>query len=285
MVNFEDLIEIENKDEIRECLEGLIAHKDEDGNSSPIITGYNWYNKLPKADRIATFSNIHESDAYKQEMLVDLEKLGYSRDQILEYLREKGSFFIWELDFKFCDQDGKPYKKLRVWDIKQKQWLDLKLYKQPLIKYDGYKEREGNFVAEDLGWQLDMPFHSREELLSLIGLFIQKGSEFLFDLKGNKFEGLTSNQSLYWSGSYETPVLLLGQEAMRYADELIDFTQATKVAFYRGSNEISFIVHRRLEELRESSNYNFLIKQGFQEELCFGNKIFIKEYVDKERKR
>ena len=42
---------------------------------------------------------------------------------------------------------------------------------------------------------------------------------------------------------------------------------------------------RKLGNLGEDLACRFLIKQGFQEELCFGNKIFIKKYVDKERKR
>lgn len=268
MVRFEDLEEITNKEEIKEHLERMISNRDDKGNSSPIITGYNWYNQAPKVNRVITFSHIQGSEVYKENMILDLKKLGYSREQIDQFLREKGGFFIWKLKFEICDEGGNIYPGLKIWDIDQNQWLNLNDYNKPLIEYDKFKHREGKFLALDLGWQLDIPFYSKEELFNLTNLFIQKGNKKLFES---------------WPGAYETPVLLLGSEAINYQRELPDFIQATKMGIYSNSNEISFIVHKRFDLLKNTQNYLFLKHLGFTEELCLGNKLFIRDYIDEEK--
>lgn len=68
-------IEKSKRNEIIKCLESLILFKDYQEDLTPVITGYNLYDKLSKSDRIITFSHIHSLEEYKNNMIKDLEGL------------------------------------------------------------------------------------------------------------------------------------------------------------------------------------------------------------------
>src|SRR3989338_3494898 len=96
MITIDDLTGIHKtkRKQIIECLDDLLTYRDEQGNLSPIISGYNFYTKLAKSDRLITFSHIHETETYKQDMLRDLVQLGYDSQTILEQIREKSGVFL-----------------------------------------------------------------------------------------------------------------------------------------------------------------------------------------------
>lgn len=122
--------------------------------------------------------------------------------------------------------------------------------------------------------------------MKFVQLFLRKSSKYLFDEKGNivKETGRDKKIRLPWPDAYVLPVLLLGEKALRYARELPQFVPATKVGLEKNGNEISFVIHKRLDLLRKLRHYEYLKKLGFKETPCLANKPFIRHYVDKERK-
>lgn len=79
MLEFPELNGIPEETRIRAgvCLEQLLVFHDTRNRLAPIISGVNYYTSISASDRIVTFSNVHETEAYKSAMLEDLEKLGY----------------------------------------------------------------------------------------------------------------------------------------------------------------------------------------------------------------
>lgn len=76
-------------------------------------------------------------------------------------------------------------------------------------------------------------------------------------------------------------MLLLGKKALRYSKFLPHFSKAHKIFLMENGNEISFIINKNLKILKQMPYYEKLRRLGFKEELCLGNKAFIKTYIDK----
>jgi len=287
MIQIDDLTgipEAKRKQAI-ECLDDLLTFKDSQGILSPIITGYNLYTTIPNCDSMISFSNIHGTEDYKQDMLTDLARLGYNPQIISGHIRKKGGAFLHDLgDFRIRDDNGNLLPGLRIKDIRSGKYLDLDKFTEPLINYPQFRDAEGYLIDEDYGWELDMPFNNKKELMDLVSLFLKKSGEYLYDEDGEKIvETYEEKESRSpWADAYKLPVLLLGEAALRYADELPHFVSATKVSLRENSNEISFTIHKNLETLRSLPHYKQLLQLGFEEEGCLGNKPFIK-YVDKTR--
>ena len=127
MTKIKDLIGISQKkrNQIVKCLEELLAYKDSQGKVSPIITGYNWYPTLTESVRIITFFHIHETEDYKQDMLQDLNRLGYSPQASLKQIRNKGGAFLWDLDFEIRNKKGDILHGLKIKDIRTSQYINL----------------------------------------------------------------------------------------------------------------------------------------------------------------
>ncbi len=281
MIKIEDLTGIpeDKRNKIIRCLDELLTFKDSQGNLSPVISGYNWYNELAKSDRIITFSNIHTSDAYMQAMLKDLERLGYASQSILEYIREKGGAFFWDPAYRIRDDKENLLPNLKIKDIRTNRYVNLMSYIKPLSEYLEFINCKGFLLAEDQGWELDMPFKSKGELVDLVNLFLMKSGEHIYDEKGEIVEESDEEKRLRnpWDDAYIIPVLIVGEKALKYADELPQFDQATKICLIEDNNEISFIIHKDIDRLRNLSHYEQLKKLGFSEEICLGNKPFLRD--------
>lgn len=266
-------------------LDELLTFKDDQGKLSPVITGYNWYSTLTDSDRVITFSHIHETDAYKRDMLTNLNTLGYDPQNILKQIRNKAGAFLWDLDFEIRETQGNILPGLKIKDIRMGQYINLEYFTRPLGNYPQFAEAEGYLIGEDGGWELDLAFNNKQELMKLVALFLQKSGTRLFDENGNEIIE-TKEQRMKrnpWTDAYQTSVLLLGEIALRYVNELPHFIPATKFSLIMGSNEISFVIHKNLEMLKRLPQYNKLLELGFKEEGCLGNKPFITDYIDKER--
>lgn len=287
MIKITDLRDISpsKRTQIFRCLEDLLTFKDSDGKLTPIITGYNWYTTIPKSDCVITFANIHETEAYKSDMLRSLAEFGYDQNYVLEYIREKAGAFLHDLEFRIRDNKGEVLAGLRIKNIKTGKYLRLNQFLEPLINYPSFKEMDGYLISEDQGWELDMPFYNREELFMFVNLFLRKSGLYLYNPDGGIIKETDDERKSRspWSDAYETPVLLLGKIALKYIHELPYFTQVTKFSLREGSNEISFVIHRNLGLLRCLPHYKLLLELGFSEESCLGNNTFIIEYVDKKR--
>ena len=122
--------------------------------------------------------------------------------------------------------------------------------------------------------------------MTSIQLLLRKSGKYLYDREGNIIKETTNQKRRRrpWPDAYVLPVLLLGEKALRYAHELPEFIPATKISLEENNNEISFIIHKKLEFLRALRQYESLKKLGFKETVCLANKPFIVYYVDKERK-
>lgn len=252
---------------------------------SSIITGYNWYNAVPRTNRVVTFSHLHQTEAYKKAMLNDLVALGYSKRRILGNIREKSSAFLHEPHFSIRDEKGNLFPSLRILDVRTGQYIDLEKYRQPLIKYPEFEGADFMLRREDAGWQLDMPFSTKAELFQLVGLFTQKSAASLYDDQGQKIQETPGQKRRRgpWPGAYEVPVLILGAKAMRYVEELCGFHRAKKLTLIENRNEISFIIHEKYELLKQRMEFARLDEFGFFEEDCLGNTLFIKQYIDRQR--
>ena|GEM_PF-4014096 len=283
MIFIKDLTGIyENKrKEVIACLDELLTYRDAKGLLIPVISGYNWYLKLAESDRVITFSNIHETEAYKEDMLRDLEELGYNSQAVLKQIREKAGAFIHDLEFRIRDDEGNLLPGLRIKDTRTGDYICLEKYSEPLINYPEFQDADGCLTDEDQGWELDMPFKGEKELMDLVDLFLRKSGKHIYDAQGNIIRETDEDQEFRapWSDAYKVPVLLLGEIALRYVDRLPQFIPATKFSLKENGNEISFIIHKNLEYLKSLNHYKRLLRAGFMEEECLGNKPFIK-YVD-----
>lgn len=258
---------ISNLDQIIACLDSLLTYRDETGAINPIITGYNLYSSIPNADSSIIFSHMHESDTYMQAMLSDLEKFGYSREYVLKNIREKESAFLWELDFRIRGEGHEPYSGLKIRDIRTGLFLDLMQYGGENL--EAYPELECVLLGEDYGWELNLPFENKNQLLTLSDLFVKKSFKYDKDA---------------WPDAYKVPVIILGSALAIYEYYLQNFSKAIKIYIQENGNEISFIINRNFSRLKQSMQYKTLLRLGFREELCLVNNIFLSKFVEKERK-
>jgi len=229
MIAIENLtgIPAEKRKEITNILEHLVINSDSNG-LSPIISGFNWYNSLIKPDRIITFSHIHETNDYREDMLKSLFEIGYNKGEISNNIRDKGALFLWELAFRFRDKNGVLNPKLRVKSLETNKYVDLRKYKEPLIHYQEFLSLDGKLVGEGEGWELNIQFNNKQELLDLVALFLKKAPAYITDKNsGEKVD----NPNAWKRIPHETPVLLLSKKALEYAQDLLHFIQATKFNF------------------------------------------------------
>src|SRR3989344_5734652 len=129
MITLEDLTGIpkEKKKQIIRCLDELLTYRDADGNLSPIISGYNFYNQLARSDRLVTFSHMHETEDYKNAMLNDLENLGYKTEHIISKIRERGTNHLWDPNYELRDSSGNIFPS-RIIDMRIGHFIDLDKY-------------------------------------------------------------------------------------------------------------------------------------------------------------
>lgn len=266
------------------CLESLLTNKDDSGKLAPIITGYNWYNQQVKGNPAFTLYHIHSSDAYKGDMFEDLHKAGYSKANLETFIRNKAGAFLWEPEFRITDDSGIPYPGLIIRDALSGKYLDMASYKKPLI-YHPESLNTRSLIAEDHGWELNIPFQDKVSLLRLVELFEMKSGKYRYDENGAILTE-TEDEKFFrtpWNGAYETPVILIGKAAITFEEYLPSFVRARRFSLNEGSDEISFIINKKFHSLECSKHYSRLLDIGFCEEPCLGNKKFIKEYIDKDR--
>lgn len=139
-------------------------------------------------------------------------------------------------------------------------------------------------LAKDFGWELDLPFQNIEELRQLSTLFLKKASISLYDQEGLEINESPEEQLLRspWPDAYEVPVIIIGKEAVKYASHLPHFGWAMRFSLIQDGNEISFIIHHKLDRLRRLEHYSTLKAVGFIEEPCLCNKPFLKD-IDRRR--
>lgn len=249
------------------CLNSLLRFRDEKGQLSPIITGYNGYVQTPESDRAVTFSHIQEDEAYRQAMFSDLEKQGYKEQELKDKLRDKTSASLWELHFRIRGSGGQTYRELTIKYMDTDEELDLNIYAGDTLV--AYPELKDKLYSENHGWELDLPFGSQKELLRLVRLFAKRAYR---------------DKTKSWPGAYATPVLVLGERALDWEEKLPDFIRATKIELIEGENELSFIIQDNIARLKALPHYGELVDLGFKERVCLGNKAFIEEYVNRIRK-
>ena len=284
MVNIEDLTGIpeEKRKIVITCLDDLLIFRESNGQLSPIIKGYNLYPELPQADKAVLFSNIHETEAYKLDMLRDLTGLGYIAGEVLKFIRGKVGVFIHDPEFRIRNDQGEILQGLKIRDIRTGEYLDLGKFATDLS--DPKLESDiAYFIDEDVGWELNIPFNDKKELKKIIALFLRKSGASNYNKRGIKVSETEKEKKLRapWSDAYGIPILIIGEKALKYRD-LPLFTPATKISLKENNNEISFIINRNLERLRKIPQYAILTDLGFCEEKCLGNKPFIR-YIDEKR--
>ncbi len=279
MVNIEDLVGIpeQKRIEITSCLDELMTIRDSNDNPTPIISGYNWYNRLSEFDRIITLSNIHKTEDYKRNMLKDLSDLGYVQEEILKIIRDKGAALFWHPKYRIRNSRGKVLPGLRIKDVRTGKYVALASFRNSLLERPQFAGAIGYLIAEDHGWELNMPFRSKDELMRLVELFLKKSGKAIFDESGSQIQETEEERRirLPWADAYETPVLIIGRSAMSYLPDLRHFGPVTRFGLIEDGCEISFIINKRLESLRQHPNFKKLTMLGFFEEQCLANKPFI----------
>lgn len=260
------------------CLESLLSFKDRKGNLGPIISGYNFYSNIPLSKSTVTFSNMHETEKYKEYMLKDLEKKGYDSKILIGLIRQKTSIFFWNPHYNTRDDKGNILHT-RVKDLRTGTYIPLEKYSSALIDYKEFLHSKGYLLAEGEGWELNMPFGNKEELKYITDLFLIKASRHIYDERGLRIRESAKDKSLraHWPDAYQTPVLIIGKGTIDYAKELPHFDIATKIALIENNNEVSFIIHRNLNKLKNLNQYNHLCELGFTEEECLCNKPFLND--------
>ncbi len=242
MVKIHDLTGIAEtkRKRVVECLDSLLTIKDDSGIMRPVITGYNFYNSLPISDTSVTFSNIHGTEEYKQDMLRDLEKLGYDPRRVLEQIRNKGGTFLWDLDFIIRGQDGNLLPGVIIKDVRNAKYLELEKFPHSTIDNP---ELSGHLIGEDFGWEVNIPFFNIKDLLELVNLFARKSGIFIYDDDGTIVNESWNERTLRgsWTDAYKVPVLLLGETAIKYSKILPHFVPVTKISLIDKSNEISYL--------------------------------------------
>lgn len=266
MITIDDLngIEANKKRVVIDCLDYLLTLRDVGGRPTPVITGYNWYDRLPESDMSITLSHQHQSEGYKQAMFFDLVKsLNYQQEAISSRVRDRGTTHLWNPDYNIRDEKGDILKGLRIKDRRIGQYIDLKNYNEPLDQYAEFKDAQGWLINElGSGWELNMPFGTEEELMRLADLFLRKSYRETVN---------------HWLDAYKVPVILLGEEAVVHREKLSGFIQATKITLAEGGNEISFVIHKNLELLKSMEQFELLKSFGFKFQECLANKIFIED--------
>lgn len=230
-----------------------------------IISGYNWYTSIPTGARLVTFSHMHESPGYRDAMHKDMEKIGYSYEQIEEKTRAKFGCYRWEPDFVFRDNEGQLFPKLCIRPLAG-SYLNLAQYPESTLENIPELKNE-SLIGENEGWEMDLEFKTKDELFRLVKLFLTKSSRKNPD---------------HWPGAYDVPVLLIGEQAIVYAQELPDFVESRRIILIENGNEISFVVNKKFVDLKKNPHYTTLNRMGFIEEPCLGNRAFVDTYVDKE---
>lgn len=164
MLSLKDLkgIKSKKKEQAIKCLDELLTFKDSDGELNPIITGYNFYSKIPSSRYVLTLSHIHETNAYFEDMSSDLEKLGYNREQIINAIRDKAGAYLHALSFRIRDDSGKLYQDIKIKDTITGKYLDLNHYQMPLKNYSEFENKEGCLICENNGWELDISFKNKK---------------------------------------------------------------------------------------------------------------------------
>lgn len=277
MIAIEDLTGIgkDKRNAIIRCLDDLMFY-DINEKVTRVITGYNLYNKLSITNRVVTFSHMHRTEKYRRDMLKDLVQSGYERKNLIANIREKMGCYSWGLDFIISSN-------VRIRNRKTGVYLDLNKYKKALENYKEFSNSKIDFVAEEDGWQLDIPFSNKKELVKLVDLFIKKSNKYLYNKNGIIKESREQKKLRSpWSGAYKIPVLILGEKALTYKHLFPGFIRAIKISLKENNNEISFVIHEKLELLKTLQQYKTLIEFGFEEEPCFANELFIKRYIDEE---
>ncbi len=56
--------------------------------------------------------------------------------------------------------------------------------------------------------------------------------------------------------------------------------EARRILLVENGNEISFVIHNKIEILKQNTAYHKLKDLGFIEEPCLANTSFIEKYVD-----
>ena len=267
MKSIEDLpcIQKEKLATIKPCLDQLLMQTPA---RQALITGYNWYDSPISSPRIVTFSHMHEDPAYREAMLNDLEKLGYRRAKLEGYIRPKRSAFHFDPRFRFRDEAGKVFTGLTV--RHGPTAIELSKYTNPLAEYPELADINNHLIGEDAGWEINLRFRTREQLLRLSRLFVQKSTDNSSSVRKHETDLITA-----WPAAYHIPVIILGKNALSFTAELPQFAPACRVFLEENKNEINFIVDKTFKQLHHSQEYRQLLHLGFQEEECLANKAFL----------
>lgn len=267
MVSIDDLTGIpkDKRKEIVRCLDDLLSYRTEQGKLLPVITGFNFYNRPSSCERMITFSHIHESKEYKQDMLNDLKTIGYDRNYVIRHVRNKGSRFLWNPAYNFRKKGGKIFPRLKIKDLRDNTYIDLEIYENNLIDHPNFRKSRGYLIAENCGWELNLPFNNKKELLELTSLFLSMS------------QVSSKHNIISWRDAYKVPVIILGNDALKYVIDLKGFDKVIRFYFIENQNEINFIIDQKLKILKNLNHYDALMKIGFREEICLANKAFIED--------
>ncbi len=280
MVEIGDLKRIpeDKKVEVIRNLDQLLTYRDSQGRLSPLICGYNRYDTVPDSESAMVFSNLHETEDYKSDMLADLGRIGYESQDMESSVRVRGTTYLHDPTFPTRDSTGKIFPGLRIRDLKTGKYIQLERFSEPLIKYPEFEDSEGSLVAENSGWEIDIPFRTKRELIRLAKFFVRKSGKHIYDHSGIKsFEsGKQQHRRAPWRDAYDVPVVFIGDYIIKHKSDLPAFTRASKVTLKEGGNEISFVVYRRVGVFKSTQNFRDLKELGFLEEGCLINKVFAK---------
>jgi len=243
---------------------------------SPIISSYNIFNQLLKTDSVITLSNIHETPDYEEDMLNDLVALGYPSEPVISNKRDKLAFFLWKHFYRTRDNKG-DMLDLKLKNSMDNQIIPLEKYPLPLENYPGLDILRDSLVAEADGLEFNIEFKNKKDLLQITQLFTRKSGTKIYDSQGDEIYESQDEiaKRKPWRDAYETPMLIIGEGAVKYYKELPQFEKAMKIELLEGENEISFIIHNKLEILRALPCYPILKKLGFCEIPCLANKPFL----------
>ena len=219
---------------------------------------------------------MHETEAYKLAMFRDLETLGYDREMIEKRVRLKRGSFFWNPTYRIKDDKGNVLK-LAIKDLRNGCYIDLNNCGMTLNESQQFIDSKGYLLAEGDGWELNLPFGNKNDLLAVSNLFLKKAGLHIYNKNGIEVDE-TNKECLDrgpWPDAYEVPVLIIGNPAIKYFGDLLQFDVATKISLIENDNEISFIIHNKLDFLKRLEHYDRLIEFGCIEEKCLANKPFL----------
>jgi len=173
-------------------------------------------------------------------------------------------------------KDGKLQSKLKIRKFGTDDYINLKKLNKEINSLSDIFEDDIKFIAEDKSSEINISVDNIKSLTYLVDLFMKKASIFLFNDKG---ENIGINK-YNWREAWNIPVLLIGGNILNYESYFPQFTKASKFLKRENGNELSFIIHNKIKELKESSYLDKLINFGFEQEFCLANKSFILKYVD-----